>query len=82
MIKELISLLTKNLRIPVIASGGAGPYDDLFFAVSNAGASAVAASSIFQFTESTSMMLKNYLSSKGIPVRMNYSDENLKFFFF
>ena len=37
--QELISLLTKNLRIPVIASGGAGPYDDLFFALSNAGAS-------------------------------------------
>ena len=72
--QELISLLTKSLRIPVIASGGAGPYDDLFLAVSNAGASAVAAASIFQFTESTPNDVKNYLRAKGMPVRKNYSD--------
>ena len=69
--QELITLLTTNLRIPVIASGGAGPFDDLYVAVAESKASALAAASIFQFTENTPNDIKNFLSSKDIPVRLN-----------
>lgn len=69
--QELISLLTTNLRIPVIASGGAGPFDDLYLAVSQSKASALAAASIFQFTENTPNDIKNFLRTKNIPVRLN-----------
>tara|TARA_B100000212_G_scaffold269357_1_gene208713 strand:- start:649 stop:1410 length:762 start_codon:yes stop_codon:yes gene_type:complete len=69
--QELISLLTSNLRIPVIASGGAGPFNDLYLAVSKSKASALAAASIFQFTENTPNDIKNFLRTKDIPVRIN-----------
>ncbi len=69
--QELISLLTNNLRIPVVASGGAGPFDDLYDAVSNSKASALAAASIFQFTQNTPNDIKKFLKKKGIPVRLN-----------
>ena len=69
--QELISLLTNNLRIPVVASGGAGPFDDLYDAVSNSKASALAAASIFQFTQNTPNDIKKFLKRKGVPVRLN-----------
>ena len=69
--QELISLLTNNLRIPVVASGGAGPFDDLYDAVSNSKASALAAASIFQFTQNTPNDIKKFLKKKGVPVRLN-----------
>ena len=69
--QELIALLTNNLRIPVVASGGAGPFDDLYDAVSNSKASALAAASIFQFTQNTPNDIKKFLKKKGVPVRLN-----------
>ena len=69
--QELISLLANNLRIPVVASGGAGPFDDLYVAVTNSKASALAAASIFQFTQNTPNDIKKFLKRKGVPVRLN-----------
>ena len=69
--QELISLLTSNIRIPVIASGGAGPFDDLYVAVAKSKASALAVASIFQFTENTPNDIKNFLKTKNVPVRIN-----------
>lgn len=66
---NLIKKVTTNVKIPVIASGGAGNYLDLFKAISYGQASAVAAASIFHFTEQTPIEAKNFLSSKRIPVR-------------
>jgi len=66
---ELIQTVTQKVRIPVIASGGAGKYQDLFDAIRTAGASAVAAASIFHFTEQTPLEAKQFLASKNIPVR-------------
>lgn len=66
---ELIREVTGNVNIPVIASGGAGDYQDMFEALDLGKSSAVAAASIFHFTESTPIEAKRYLSSKGIPVR-------------
>ena len=65
---ELIRKVSRSVSIPVIASGGARDYED-FHAAFEAGAHAVAASALFQFSESTPLGAKNYLSEKGIPVR-------------
>ncbi len=46
---ELISKMTAVVQVPVIASGGAGSVDDIDKAINQAGASAVAAGSLFVF---------------------------------
>lgn len=73
---ELISLVTSNVQIPVIASGGAGCYDDMYQAITQSNASAVAAASIFHFTQQTPLEAKKYLGSKGLPVRNVYMGKN------
>lgn len=65
---ELIKLVSSSVSIPVIASGGAGNYDDMLKAV-NSGANAVAAASIFHYTEQTPREAKRYLHANGIPTR-------------
>lgn len=67
---ELIKSITSEVNIPVIASGGAGNYNDMLEAISIAKASAVAAASIFHFTEQTPLEAKKYLSQNGIPTRI------------
>lgn len=66
---ELIRCITACVRIPVIASGGAGNYEHMFQALDTGKAAAVAAASIFHFTEQTPLEAKNYLAARGIPVR-------------
>ncbi len=66
---ELISSVTRAVSVPVVASGGAGDYADMAQAL-EAGASAVAASSIFHFTEMTPLGAKTYLRERGFPVRI------------
>ena len=65
---DLISKVSEAVRIPVIASGGAGNYQHMLEAI-HAGANAVAAASIFHFTEQTPREAKKYLSKNGINVR-------------
>ena len=64
----LVEQICNAVSIPVIASGGAGSYSD-FGAALHAGASAVAAASMFHFTEQTPAAAKHWLAQKGIPVR-------------
>jgi cyclase len=66
---ELIRRITDRVRIPVIASGGAGKYEHLFEALDTGKAAAVAAASIFHFTEQTPFEAKNFLAARGISVR-------------
>lgn len=66
---ELVRKVTSEVSIPVIASGGAGNYEDIEQAISLGKASAVSASSIYLFTEATPLDAKKYLAEKGIPVR-------------
>lgn len=66
---QLIQRVTSRVRIPVIASGGAGNYEHMFEALDTGKAAAVAAASIFHFTEQTPQEAKNYLAARGIPVR-------------
>jgi cyclase len=61
--------VTEAVGIPVIASGGAASSDDMLAAVQVAGASAVAAASLFHFTELTPQQVKNRLAAAGVPVR-------------
>lgn len=67
---DLIKRVTDSVSIPVIASGGAGNYQHLVEAITIGGASAVAAGSIFNFTEQTPIEAKRYMHSFGIPVRI------------
>jgi cyclase len=46
-------------------------------AIQEAGASAVAAASIFHFTEQTPAEAKKYLAAAGVPVRANYSAQGM-----
>jgi len=66
---DLVQRVSSAVRIPVIASGGAGNYEDMYRAIDQGGASAVAAAAIFHFTEQTPMEAKRYLAERGIPVR-------------
>lgn len=71
----LIEAVASAVRIPVIASGGAGHYGHMVEAVQQAGASAVAAASIFHFTEQTPAEAKAALAAAGIPVRMPFQPD-------
>ncbi len=66
---ELISRVTEAVRIPVIASGGAGTYAHMARAIKEGGASAIAAASIFHFTQQTPTEAKAYLVAEGFQVR-------------
>lgn len=70
---RLIERLAGAVSIPVIASGGAGNYQHMLDAI-RSGASAVAAASMFHFTEQTPAGAKEFLGQSGIPVRRNYSE--------
>lgn len=65
---DLIARVSSQVKIPVIASGGAGKYEDLYLAL-HQGASAVAAAAIFHFTEQTPIEAKKYLKERGVAVR-------------
>jgi cyclase len=67
---ELVKKVAEAVSIPVIASGGAGSYDDMVKVLSEAGASAIAAASIFHFTQQTPLEAKRYLKAKGFRVRL------------
>jgi cyclase len=67
---ELTAAVSSAVRIPVIASGGAGTVAH-FAEVFGAGqADAALAASIFHFGVSTSRALKESLAQSGIPVRL------------
>ena len=67
---ELIRRVTSCVSVPVIASGGAGNYEHMREAVMDGGASAVAAASIYHFTEQTPREAKEYLQEHGGAVRL------------
>lgn len=68
----LIEEVTRCVNVPVIASGGAGNYENMRQAIQDAGASAVAAASMFHFTEQTPARAKEALAAAGIAVRSAY----------
>jgi cyclase len=56
--------------IPVIASGGVGNLQHLADGVTEGGADAVLAASIFHFGEYTVRQAKEYMAARGIEVRL------------
>ena len=67
---DLTKKVSKLANIPVIASGGVGNLEHLHQGIKIGKASAVLAASIFHFGEHTILEAKQYLDSKGIPVRI------------
>ena len=63
---ELLRAVTFAVKIPVIASGGAGNLDHLLAALNEGKADAVLAASIFHFREYSIREAKEYLLSKSI----------------
>jgi cyclase len=66
---EILDIAASVATIPVIASGGCGTYEHMFDALVSHGASAVAAGSMFQFTEQTPLGARSYLAGRGLHVR-------------
>ena len=56
--------------LPVIASGGAGTLEHFHEAATEGGASAVLAASVFHFGQFTIREVKEYLSGKGVSVKL------------
>lgn len=67
---DLVREVAAGVTIPVIASGGAGEYRHMAEALLDGGASAVAAASMFHFTEQTPLEAKHHLRSCGVAVRV------------
>ena len=66
---EMTRAVAEAVSLPVTASGGAGTLEHLYEAVVKGKASAVLAASIFHFREISIREAKEYLKSKGIPVK-------------
>ena len=66
---ELTRQVAEAVSIPVIASGGAGRPEHFYEALTEGGASAVLAASLFHFRELTVAQVKAYLAGRGLPVR-------------
>lgn len=66
---ELTRLISQNVSIPVIASGGAGTKDHFYDALTDGCADAALAASLFHFKELEIMDLKKYLADRGVSVR-------------
>ncbi len=67
---ELTRAIRSVVRIPVIASGGAGNAEHLAEAALVAHADAVLAASIFHFRETTVNSVKEVMKSRGVTVRL------------
>lgn len=66
---ELTRLISENVSIPVIASGGAGAKEHFYDALTEGKADAALAASLFHYKELEIDDLKSYLSGRGISVR-------------
>ena len=66
---NLTKLISENVSVPVIASGGAGKPSDMVDVVKKAGASAVLAASIFHFGHFSIEMVKKEMQKNKIPIR-------------
>ncbi|MBQ8924190.1 MAG: imidazole glycerol phosphate synthase subunit HisF [Lachnospiraceae bacterium] len=67
---ELTRLVSENVSIPVIASGGAGTKEHFYDALSEGKADAALAASLFHYKELEIKALKDYLADRGVAVRL------------
>lgn len=66
----LTKAVSQAVRIPVIASGGAGTCEHFYEALTEGGAEAALAASLFHYKELEIREVKEYLRTKGVPVRI------------
>jgi cyclase len=66
---ELLKAVTSRVKIPVIASGGVGTLEHIYQGLTEGGASAALAASIFHFGTFTIAQAKTYLRERGVLVR-------------
>ena len=67
---DLLNIVSSEVNIPVIASGGAGSMEHIHDALVVGNSDAVLAASIFHFEELTIQQVKKFLYSKGVSVRL------------
>ncbi len=67
---DMTAAVSDAVNIPVIASGGAGTFEHFADVFTHGRADAALAASIFHFNERSVVELKQFLHSRGIPVRM------------
>jgi cyclase len=70
----LTRAVSDAVKIPVIASGGAGRVEHFAQALTEGGAAAALAASLFHFRQLSILDVKQSLQTAGIPVRMPLSD--------
>lgn len=67
---ELTKIISENVSVPVIASGGAGTKEHFYDALTDGKADACLAASLFHYKELEINDLKGYLQDKGLDVRL------------
>lgn len=67
---ELTKAVAENVSVPVIASGGAGREEHFYEALTEGGAEAALAASLFHYKELEICQVKQYLQERQIPVRL------------
>jgi cyclase len=67
---NITKMIAQKVRVPVIASGGAGKPEHLFEALSQGQASAALIASIVHYNQYTMRELKEFLRGQGLPVRI------------
>ena len=67
---ELTRIISENVSVPVIASGGAGTKDHFYDALTEGKADAALAASLFHYKELEIMDLKHYLAERGLSMRI------------
>src|SRR5262249_32637762 len=75
---EMTREVAQNVGIPVVASGGAGEPEHLRAVLDEGNASAALAASIFHYQRYSIRETKQYLASKGVPVRVMRDERELK----
>jgi cyclase len=65
----MLSAVSGAVRLPVIASGGAGSADHMYQALTDGGAEAALAASIFHFGEVSIASVKEQLAARGLEIR-------------
>ena len=66
---NLIKSVSEAVKIPVIACGGVGVFEDFVDGIEKGKASAVAAGNIFNYTENSVIRAKKTLQKAGIQIR-------------
>ena len=67
---KLTRMVSDNVSVPVIASGGAGTMEHFYDALIEGGAEAALAASLFHYKELEIPQVKQYLKCRGVSVRL------------